>query len=227
MVSSPPSGTSEHDNGANPRLKDRDRRILEAFDETEALKLACGLIAQPSENPPGGELASARYLASFLTERGVACELKEVEPNRPNLYAQVGDGGPVLVFCGHLDTVPAGTGWTRDPFEPCLSDGLLFGRGACDMKAGLAAITAALLAFKRAGVRTSATLALHAVIDEEVASLGARRAVASRRADWVVVAEPSGGRVLALGNGQLNFEISFFGEAVHSSHPEPRSQRHP
>ncbi|MGA2527691.1 MAG: ArgE/DapE family deacylase [Acidimicrobiales bacterium] len=216
---SPHSGT-DHEDGATDRLDDRDRRILDAIDETEALELACGLIAQPSENPPGGELACARYLAAFLADRGVACELEEVEPQRPNLYAKLGDGGPVLVLCGHLDTVPAGALWTRDPFQPSLSDGLLYGRGACDMKAGLAAITAALLAFNRAGLDRRATLALHAVIDEEVASLGARKAVASRRADWVVVAEPSGGRVLAVGNGQLNFEISFHGAAVHSSHPE-------
>ncbi len=96
----------------------------------------------------------------------------------------------------------------------------IYGRGACDMKGGLAAMTAALLAIKRSGVPTNGTLALHAVIDEEVSSLGARKAAADLGADWVIVGEPSNGQVLAIGNGQLNFEIVFHGQAVHSSHPE-------
>ncbi|MGA3351875.1 MAG: ArgE/DapE family deacylase [Acidimicrobiales bacterium] len=218
----PPSapGTNGAD-GAAGCLDDRDRRILEVIDEREALELACGLIARPSENPPGNERACAKYLSSFLEDRGVAGDLEEVEPGRPNLYATIGVSGPTLVLCGHLDTVPAGEGWTRRrPFEPSFCEGLLFGRGACDMKAGLAAMTAALLALKRSGFELSGTLALHAVIDEEAASAGARRAAASRRADWVVVAEPSSGCVLGVGNGQLNFEITFSGTAVHSSHPE-------
>ena len=88
------------------------------------------------------------------------------------------------------------------------------------MKAGLAAMTSALLAMKRSGVLTSGGLALHAVIDEEVGSAGARKAAAENPADWVIVGEPSNGQVLATGNGQLNYEILFVGKAVHSSHPE-------
>ena len=88
------------------------------------------------------------------------------------------------------------------------------------MKAGLAAMTSALLAIKRSGVLTHGSLALHAVIDEEVSSLGARKAAGERGADWVIVGEPSNGQVLAVGNGQLNFDIVFCGKAVHSSHPE-------
>ena len=88
------------------------------------------------------------------------------------------------------------------------------------MKAGLAAMISALLAVKRSGVSTQGSLALHAVIDEEGNSAGAQLAAADQPADWVIVGEPSTGRVLATGNGQLNFEIVFYGKAVHSSHPE-------
>ena len=193
--------------------------MLEAIDDEEALQLLRELIACPSENPPGNEGACARFLASFLEERGVPCRLVEVAPGRPNLYATVGTCGPTLVLCGHLDTVPAGEGWTLDPFSGAVTDGQVYGRGACDMKAGLAAMAAAMVAVERSGLALSGSFALHAVVDEEVSSAGARRA-AEQPADWVIVTEPSGGRVFTTGNGQLNFEIVFHGKAVHSSHPE-------
>jgi acetylornithine deacetylase len=205
---------------AATRFDQRDRRVLGAVDEDETLWLLNELIAQPSENPPGNEGACAQFLSSFLLEHDVACRLVEVAPGRPNLYATIGGPGPTLVLCGHLDTVPAGEGWTRDPFRGTLSRGRVYGRGACDMKAGLAAMASALLAIKRSGVLAHGSLALHAVVDEEVSSLGARRAAGEQGADWVIVGEPSNGQVLAVGNGQLNFDIVFYGKAVHSSHPE-------
>ena len=132
----------------------------------------------------------------------------------------MGTSGPTLVLCGHLDTVPAGGGWTVDPFSGTVTGGHVYGRGACDMKAGVAAMAAAMAAVKRSGILLRGSLALHAVIDEEVGSAGARKAAAEQPGDWVIVTEPSGGRVLVTGNGQLNFEIVFHGKAVHSSHPE-------
>ena len=219
MVPPPPPGTKAPGPDAS-RFDLRDRRVLDAVDENEALALLSDLIARPSENPPGDEGACAQFLSSFLEKHGVACRLVEVAPGRPNLYAAIGGPGPTLVLCGHLDTVPAGEGWTRGPFQGTLSGGQIYGRGACDMKAGLAAMTSALLAVKRSGVPTHGSLALHAVIDEEVGSRGAREAAVEHGADWVIVGEPSNGQVLAVGNGQLNFDIVFHGKAVHSSHPE-------
>ena len=197
-----------------------ERRALDAIDEGETLELLSQLIACPSENPPGNEGECARLLASFLGHNSIASRLVEVAPQRPNLYATIGTVGPTLVLCGHLDTVPEGEGWTCDPFTATVRDGRVYGRGACDMKAGLAAMTGAMLAVERSGVLIEGNLALHAVIDEEVGSLGARRAAAEQPGDWVVVTEPSAGQVFAVGNGQLNFEIVFHGKAVHSSHPE-------
>ncbi|MGO9965431.1 MAG: M20 family metallopeptidase [Acidimicrobiales bacterium] len=205
---------------AGGRLTAHEARVLEAIDDEETLKLLTELIAEPSENPPGAEAACARLLASFLEQRGIACHLAEAAPGRPNLYATVGSPGPTLVLCGHLDTVPAGEGWTFDPFGATVAAGLVYGRGACDMKAGLAAMAAALVAVRRSGVVLHGNLALHAVVDEEVGSTGARKAALEHPGAFVVVAEPSGLQVLARGNGQLNFEIVFHGRAVHSSHPE-------
>ena len=219
MVAFSGSGT----NGPGPapgRLSVSEGHVLAAIDDQETLRLLAGLIAAPSENPPGNEEGCARFLGSFLEQRGVNCTLVEAAPGRPNLYATVGGRGPTLVLCGHLDTVPAGDGWTTDPFSAVVEDGRVHGRGACDMKAGLAAGAAALLAVKRSGLTLRGCLSLHAVVDEEVSSAGARQASAERAGDWAIVTEPSRGEVLATGNGQLNFEIVFHGKAVHSSHPE-------
>ena len=219
MVAFSDSGMDDPPPGAS-RIGALGRSALEAIDDEETLQLLRELIAEPSENPPGNEGACARLLASFLEQRGVACRLAEVAPGRPNLYATVGGPGPTLVLCGHLDTVPAGEGWTLDPFSAAVAGGRVYGRGACDMKAGLAAAAAALLAVKRSGIVLRGSLALHAVVDEEVSSAGARKAAAEHPGDWVIVTEPSGTQVLATGNGQLNFEVVFHGKAVHSSHPE-------
>ena len=219
MVAFSTSGT-DRPSSPTSRVSALESRVLEAIDDEETLQLLCDLIAEPSENPPGNEERCAQLLASFLEQRGVACRLDQAAPGRPNLYAKVGAGGPTLVMCGHLDTVPAGEGWTLDPFSAAVTDGRVYGRGSCDMKAGLASAAAALLAVNKSGISLKGSFALHAVIDEEVGSAGARKAAAEQHAHWAIVTEPSGSQVLARGNGQLNFEIVFHGKAVHSSHPE-------
>lgn len=198
----------------------RESKVLEAIDYRETLEMLRGLIAHPSDNPPGNEGECAGFLASFLTERGIATSLVEAAPDRPNLYASIGGSGPTLVFCGHLDTVPAGDGWTVDPFLGAVANGRVYGRGACDMKAGLAAMVAAMLAVKRSGVSIEGTVALHAVIDEEFACAGGRKAASEQPGDWAVVGEPSSNQVFSIGNGQACYQIVFHGKAVHSSHPE-------
>jgi len=212
--------SSRHTRIAARHIGELEQRLLEAIDEDEMLRLLRELIAQPSENPPGNEGACARFLGSFLEQRGVACSLVEVVAGRPNLYASVGSSGPILVLCGHLDTVPAGDGWTGAPFSGAVIGDNVYGRGACDMKAGLAAMAAVILALKRSGAPLRGSVALHAVIDEEESSAGAKRAATQQPGDWVIVTEPSSGKVLSTGNGQLNLEIVFHGKAVHSSHPE-------
>ncbi|HXY43032.1 MAG TPA: M20 family metallopeptidase [Acidimicrobiales bacterium] len=201
-------------------ISQREQHVLDAVDDNEMLGLLRELIAHPSENPPGDEASCAQFLASFLEQEGIACSLAEVTPGRPNLYARTGSSEPTLVLCGHLDTVPAGDGWTADPFAGAVANGQVYGRGACDMKAGLACMAAVLLALKRSGVSLRGSVALHAVIDEEETSAGARRAASEAVGDWVIVTEPSAGKVLPTGNGQLIAEIVFSGWAVHSSHPE-------
>jgi acetylornithine deacetylase/succinyl-diaminopimelate desuccinylase family protein len=220
MVASTHDSSAEYP-GTTAGITDaRESRVLEAVDDAETLVLLRELIEHRSDNPPGNEAECAEFLASFLEQRGIEANLVEAAPNRPNLYASIGTSSPKLVFCGHLDTVPAGDGWTFGPFSGTVADGRVYGRGACDMKAGLAAMVAAMLAVRRSGVPISGSVALHAVIDEEFACAGGRKAASEQPGDWAIVAEPSSSQVFATGNGQACFAITFHGKAVHSSHPE-------
>jgi acetylornithine deacetylase/succinyl-diaminopimelate desuccinylase family protein len=202
-------------------MNDGEARVLAAIDEAATLALLRDLIRCPSENPPGEEEATARCLAAYFERNGIAHRVEEVRPGRPNVIAEAGAaGGPALVLNGHLDTVPAGAGWTVDPFGAELRDGRVYGRGACDMLAGVAAMSAAAVALARSGVPPAGRVLVHAVIDEEVDAIGSRHAARDVAADWVIVTEPSDGRVQAYGKGQLNVKIAFEGRAAHSSRPE-------
>jgi acetylornithine deacetylase/succinyl-diaminopimelate desuccinylase family protein len=195
--------------------------VVQAIDEDETLALLRELIRCPSENPPGGEEATAACLAAYFERHGIPVRLEEILPYRPNVIAELGaEGGPTLVFNGHTDTVPAGPGWTLDPFGADVRDGLVYGRGACDMLAGVAAMSAATVALKRSGVPLEGCVVVHAVIDEEDHSSGSKAAARDVDADWVIVAEPTAGSVNAFGKGQLNVEITFEGKAAHSSRPD-------
>jgi acetylornithine deacetylase/succinyl-diaminopimelate desuccinylase family protein len=209
------------DDAVTKALGSEEEKVLATIDQDETLELLRELIRIPSENPPGHELEKARYLQEFFARNGLEAKLEEVEPGRPNVIAEFGAGsGPLLVLCGHIDTVPAGEGWTFDPFGAEIADGRVYGRGACDMLAGVASMCAAALAVKRSGVALGGRIAIHAVIDEEVDALGSQKAAQGVDADWVIVTESSAGRVETYTKGQLNVEIAFRGKAAHSSTPE-------
>src|SRR5262245_1165425 len=207
--------------GSEASMSADERRVVDAIDDEETLALLRELIRCPSENPPGREEATATCLVEYFERQGIPVRLEEILPRRPNVIAEFGrGGGPTLVFNGHTDTVPAGPGWTLDPFGADVRDGRVYGRGACDMLAGVAAMSAATVTLKRSGVPLSGRVLVHAVIDEEEHSLGSKAAAKDMDADWVIVTESTGGAVQAFGKGQLNVEITFTGKAAHSSRPD-------
>ena len=187
--------------------------------------LAAELVRIPSHpGVPRQEEAVARHLATWLDEHGVAAELSEVAPGRPNVIAAVGsrvDRAPRFLFCGHTDTVPLNAGDAGHGFSGEVRDGRLLGRGAVDMKGPLAAMAAALCAVDAALAELGVAAVLAAVVDEEMESLGAEALVHSRlRADAAVVGEPTSNRV-ALGHRGLEWlEIDFHGRAAHGGAPE-------
>lgn len=173
----------------------------------------------PSLVPGGaGEREVAGVAGSALRSAGLDVELQEAAPGRPNVIGVL-DGrlpGPTIMFCGHLDTV--GVAGMTDPFLPRMVDGRLYGRGAQDMKGGVAAMIAA--AALLAPAWTRGRLIVAAVVDEEHLSLGAEALVREWRADMAVVTEPTDLR-LAIGHkGFAWADIVTHGRAAHGSRPD-------
>lgn len=188
------------------------------------LELAAELIKIDSTNPPGGEAAMVAHLAPLLAEAGFALSVDEFAPGRPSLIARWARGPqPPLCFCAHLDTVPLGSeAWRRNPFGAHLEEGRLYGRGASDMKGGLAAMVVAArrLAAAQPG-RAGLVLALTAA--EETGCEGAfhlaARPQALAGAAAVLVGEPTANRPLLGHKGALWLRASFQGRAAHGSLP--------
>lgn len=187
------------------------------------LALLRDLVAIDSVNPSlvagaAGEGAIAGAIAAHLRRMGLAVEIREVAPGRPNVVGVLegSEPGPTLMFCGHTDTV--GVEGMAAPFEPVERDGLLHGRGSQDMKGGLAAMIDAARVARERGFRRG-RLIIAAVIDEEYASLGADALAADWRADAAVVTEPTGLQVGVAHKGFAWMEVETRGRAAHGSRP--------
>ncbi|ODT55247.1 MAG: succinyl-diaminopimelate desuccinylase [Methylobacterium sp. SCN 67-24] len=142
-----------------------------AFDAADPVALTQALIRCPSVTPAeGGALA---LLDAVLTAEGFTVDRPVFSapgmPDVENLYARIGTDGPVLVIAGHTDVVPPGdlAAWTRDPFAATIVDGVLYGRGACDMKGGLAAMVAAAIRYRRENPQSHGSVAFLITGDEE------------------------------------------------------------
>ncbi|HHX50139.1 MAG TPA: M20 family metallopeptidase [Clostridia bacterium] len=193
--------------------------------QAEVIRLAQELVRIPSENPTGSEEAVGDYVFHWLGGLDVEVRKEEVEPGRFNVVARL-EGAtehPRLVYTGHLDTVPSGEGWTKDPFSGEIVQGNLYGRGSADMKGGLAA---ALIAFKRICLRREKpchSFVFLACVDEEGPFMkGALSAVEKgwvTGKDFLLAAEPSGLAVLAAHKGPLWFEITTQGKMAHAGKP--------
>ncbi len=197
---------------------------------SEVLELACELIRRRSLTP--ADAGCQPLLAGRLQRAGFECRtlcFGEVD----NLWATHGCGGPVLVFMGHTDVVPSGpqSAWQFPPFEPSLDHGLLYGRGAADMKAAVAAMTVALEDFARECPDHAGTVALLLTSDEEGDARDGVRRVAEQfrssgqRIDWCVVGEASSherlGDLIRIGRrGSLTGRLRIHGVQGHVAYPE-------
>lgn len=188
-----------------------------------ALRLLRDLVAIDSVNPslvPGaaGEGAIAGRIADQLRGIGLDVELHDAAPGRPNVVGVLeGRGrGRSLMFCGHTDTV--GVEGMTAPFDPVDRDGRLYGRGAQDMKGGVAAMIDAARVVAAEGL-AAGRLIVAAIVDEEFASLGADALVSRWRADAAVVTEPTDLRIATGHKGFAWFEIETRGRAAHGSRP--------
>lgn len=198
--------------------------VLRLIGVEEITSLAAGLVVAPGHNPPGEESATVEVLAQACRLRGLDPILDEVRPGRPDLRAVLDGGdGPGLLLLGHSDVVPPGDGWTVHPYGGLVRDSRLYGRGAADMKGGLAACLVALGAIKRAGVGLSGPVELAVSVDEEDHALGVRHYLdTGDRSGFLgcVVAEPTDLQPIIAARGDSYLAITVSGRAAHSGNPD-------
>lgn len=191
---------------------------------TELVELLMELVAARTENPPGNEAAAAEVLARFFTRHGIPFETFEELPGRTNIIGRVGRGRPALLLPGHLDTVPAGDGWSMDPFRPEVRNGRLYGRGSCDDKGPTAAVALA-GACLHACFRLRGSVLVAGVADEELGSAcGLEYLLRERKvqADYAIVPDVAGNmKAIDVAEKGLAFvEIVSHGKQAHGSTPE-------
>jgi acetylornithine deacetylase len=188
------------------------------------IRLLKDLVATDSVNPSlvpnaSGEAAIAKVLVQELRSIGLHVEVQEAAPDRPNVIGVLEGRAPgrSLMFCGHVDTV--GVAGMIRPFEPEERNGRLYGRGAQDMKGGVAAMIGATRVIAESGGLDAGRLVIACVVDEEHASIGAEAVVTKWRADAGVVTEPTDLQVAVAHKGFEWVEIETEGRAAHGSRP--------
>jgi acetylornithine deacetylase len=219
-------------------------RVLDAIDETALVQELVDLIRVPSVTGTDEESELQHRHAEQLRELGFEVDAWKfdladlyahpgfpgVEAERHEGYGVVGtiggtaagqDAAPALVLQGHVDVVPTGDldKWVdRDPWSGAIRDGIVHGRGACDMKAGAAANLAVARALVASGVVLERPFAVHSVVSEEDGGLGAfATMLRGHRGDAAVLTEPTSGRLVIANAGALTFELRVAGRAAHGS----------
>jgi acetylornithine deacetylase len=220
-------------------LSRAERRVLDAIDEQAMVDELVGMIRVPSVTGSDAESDLQHWHAMQLESLGFDVDTWKLDldtlathPDYPGTeaprtegYGVVGvlgpTGVPALVLQGHVDVVPVGDldKWTdRDPWSGSIRHDVVHGRGACDMKAGVAANLSVARALVASGVRLERPFALHAVISEEDGGLGAfATMLRGHRGEAAVITEPTGGSVVVANAGALTFELRVPGRAAHGS----------
>ena len=197
--------------------------------EMEVVDLLQNLVRIETENPPGNELDCAEFVAEWFAERDIDHEVVD-EPydDRPQVVASIGlpdADGPTLLLNGHMDVVPAGehSRWNYDPYEAEIEGSYIYGRGAADMKAGLA-VGMTVLDRLRDDIESGAldgSLLMHAAVDEERVGPGTSTLVKrGYTGDYGIVLEPTGLRTATAEKGHIWYTISVEGEPAHGSQPD-------
>jgi acetylornithine deacetylase/succinyl-diaminopimelate desuccinylase-like protein len=199
-----------------------ERAVLDKIDEDHLVELARSLLRAEGQNPPGQEAATVAVLAGTAAGLGLDVGEVPVQPGRNNLRVTLAGGaGPGLLLLGHTDVVPIGDGWTKEPFGGVVEDGRIYGRGASDMKGGLAAALSAMAALR--GTELSGPLELAALVDEEETGIGIRDFVASTPAAsflGCIAAEPTDLKPIVTARGASYFRVDVHGTASHAGDPD-------
>ena len=198
------------------------------INENSLIEDLSAMVRTPSVNPFGtadpkhpAEEAMAQLLESRMRELGLEVESADVADGRRNVWGRLkGRGsGPTIMLAGHLDTV--GVGGYDEPFDPVIKDGCIYGRGSCDMKAGLAAYLEVMRLLIARGEKLDGDVILAGVVDEEDLMIGSHHfGTQGPHVDYAIVAEPSNLAISTTHRGQMCMILRTFGKSTHSSVPE-------
>ena len=194
---------------------------------SDAMELTMKLVRIDSTDPGACEGEIGTFIFQYLKDLGVPVIKKEVLPGRFNIMAKVEgeEDAPALVYICHMDTVTTGEGWTVSPVGAEVIRGRIYGRGACDMKSGLACALSAFtsMALKaRNGKKPGRSLVFIGTVDEEDFMRGAEAAIADgwvSKDSWVLDTEPTNGQIEVAHKGRTWFEITVNGITAHASTP--------
>jgi succinyl-diaminopimelate desuccinylase len=196
------------------------------IDERELFGILSELVRMRTVNPPGDERPAAERVGQWLESWGFQTALVPYGEGRAHVVGRRrGEGGaPGLLLSGHLDVVPPGqVPWQHDSFGADVEEGILYGRGSCDMKGGVAAFLAAAAATARSGERLRGDLVVACSADEETGCRGADALVEQPLFDGlgsVLIAEPSDLQLFVAEKGAFWLEVTLLGQTAHGSMPE-------
>lgn len=194
-------------------------------EDNERIKVLQDLIK--IQTPNGNEIEVSKYIGKLFDQYGVSYQIDEFGNHRSNLIAEIGEKktDDVLVLTGHQDTVtvPNADNWTHDPFGAEIVGDKLYGRGAADMKSGLAAQILTFIELAKEGYKVPGTLRFVVTAGEENGTPGANRLTeqgAAQDIKAMVVGEATDGNVVYAHDGSYNYQIQSKGKSTHSSTPE-------
>lgn len=201
-----------------------------AADADELVRLTRALVRIPSVYVPGDpastEAPVAEFLVTYLRDRGLRVSAHDAAPGRPNVVADWDSGRPGrgLILEGHTDVVTEGDrgAWTRPPFDAIVEAGCIYGRGAADMKGGLAAAIVALEAVRRAAPHLPGRVRIAAVADEEGMMTGIKAFLAggyARGFDAALICEPEENEICLHQKGAMRILATFKGQMAHGAMP--------
>lgn len=199
-------------------------QAAQAVDTAELVRLTQELVRIESYYPGPGEQPVVDFLQPYLHARGFTTTVQEVAPGRPNLIADLGQGSGGLILEGHTDVVTHGNldQWTVPPYEARIIEGKIFGRGACDMKGGLAAAIVAAQAVRQVLGQPHKTLRLCIPCDEEGLMIGIKAFIQAGYAEGfagAIICEPEENQVCLWQKGAMRVWVRFQGKMAHGAMP--------
>ena len=182
------------------------------------LEIFEALMAQDTINPPGNEKRGALCLKEIFDREGIPCEVQDLGDNRANFIASFGEGDKILEYSGHLVVVPCVGNWQHTAIGTREEGDLIYGRGACDMKGGVAAMCSAAISMFRDKTPLNGQIRLTFVADEEDANLGMHAFLDSHKAaTYTILGEPTDLHVAIAHRGVGRYYIDLLGHACHAA----------